>query len=306
MRISYSSWATWKRCPQLFLYQYVDNYQARTESKAINFGTLLHSFLEQYHKEGETIKDFDALENEVKALMQYGSVNKKYEDPNVSILSKIKERGKELGILESKNIYERYSIPHALTLALEYMRMYSNPREVFSVTSSELKVEMPFRVGKEDHVFSGVLDIFGWDGDNLIVEHKTSGSLWDFNDKASLSFQKVGYVVLAGHLGYSVNRVLYNGLKTALGPRDKTLITDPSKNFSRVLVSVHDYEVEQWWESLQRDMVRIMEDVYDYKASKNKPDGCLAYGGCAFKEVCKSSEEVAQSILEECYDKNKK
>lgn len=303
MKIDFSAYTAWKRCPKFFDLHYIQKYQPLNESLALTFGTLAHSFLAKYHLLTAPITDFSSLEHEVEFLSELKSQPHSTENPILNIFNDLKRQATICNLPHS----ERYSIAHLLKLCLEYVRTYPKPQSDFRIPQKtvELSVDMPIRIGLKTHIFHGTIDILAEDDYGpLIIEHKTAGRLWDFAQKASLSFQKVGYCVLAQHLGYEVDRVIYNGLKTSYGPRDKTLEHSPEKNFKRLILDVPKWEIEQWWNSLLRDIPRIVEDVEQNSFSMTKPEGCLSYGSCPFRDVCNSSPETGNNILDTYFTKD--
>jgi len=312
LKIDFSTWMNYKRCPRSFFHEYLQGFREEGFSEALSFGSCLHEGLEAFHSGGFTCSPPDSLQAELEVLLDPS------EPPTGNTpLDRIKQtyqalkHSKDLSGVTSPNAKEntmdRYSREHALWLMFRYIE---NWQGVDSFKAYEHKgtkmieqfVELPVT---DKLTFCGTFDGLIQNGKPALLEHKTAGSLWNFSDKARLSLQGTGYVALAQSLGIDVNQVMFNGLKTQWGKTDKTLFNNPPKNFARNIVQVPSWRIDEWRSMLIQDTNRIIEDIEAESFTMTAPEACLAYMKlCKFNDICTAKPANRQWFLEAKFDKS--
>jgi len=114
---------------------------------------------------------------------------------------------------------------------------------------------------------------------NYIWDDKTASQLgaswagqWD------LRSQFTGYTWAAKRAGILINGTVVNGVSTLKTKYDK----------ARAVTYRPEWEIDRWYKQLHKDLQRMIQqweaDDWDY----NLDESCNSYGGCEFKQVCKS------------------
>jgi len=150
---SFSQLKMYEQCPRRFYWEYVCKRKPK-KSLALAFGAALHSALEVFYREGDAKKSEETFINEL-------------------LKADIQLKGKE-------------SIEKEARIGLNMLRKYfrSPERPYFNVKEVEYKFQTilkdPLTGRKLDLPVKGVMDLIT--KDDLIVDHKTSSSIWKMED----------------------------------------------------------------------------------------------------------------------------
>lgn len=173
-----------------------------------------------------------------------------------------------------------------------YMQRYpldSDPIKPLEVGGGKRMIEFRFAIPTEIKnpstgnpiLYGGRSDMIGeLFGSLFVTDEKTTGSLGDqWSQNWILDSQMTGYVAAARLHGYPVAGALIRGIGLL-----KTKITH-----SEAQVYRNQYEVDRWWNQLQRDLKRMVQqyEEWDFDLALDKAT-CNAYGGCAFVPLCNS------------------
>jgi hypothetical protein len=116
-------------------------------------------------------------------------------------------------------------------------------------------------------------------GGTYVEDDKTTSSLGaTWSKQWDLRSQFIGYCWAAREAGISVNGVLVRGVS----------ILKTKYDTQQAIVYFSDWEIERWQQQLRRDIHRMMDCWEEGYWDFNLADACSAYGGCEFKQVCKS------------------
>lgn len=137
-------------------------------------------------------------------------------------------------------------------------------------------------VTKQPIIYAGRTDmICDFAGGRYLEDDKTTSSLGDtWASKWELRSQFTGYCWAAREARIDVNGVLVRGLS----------ILKTKYGVAQAITYRSAWEIERWLHQTVRDveaMIRCWEESYwDW----NLGDACDSYGGCQFRQVCKSPE----------------
>lgn len=137
-------------------------------------------------------------------------------------------------------------------------------------------------ISGEPIIYAGRTDmICDFAGGRYLEDDKTTTALGDtWASKWELRSQFTGYCWAAREAGIDVNGVLVRGvsiLKTKYG-------------FAQAITYRSPWEIKRWLDQTVRDVERMIWSWRDAVWDWNLGDACDAYGGCQFKQVCKSPE----------------
>lgn len=135
---------------------------------------------------------------------------------------------------------------------------------------------------------------------DMIAEHKDIKGLWIVDEKTTtqlgaswrkkwyLDAQPTGYIWAGAQHGYHVAGALIRGIS----------FLSNSYGFEEALCPRTEFQVEDWFEQLQRDikgMICTFNDASGAFGTPRRPDraldkdACAAYGGCTFLQPCSAN-----------------
>lgn len=145
---------------------------------------------------------------------------------------------------------------------------------------------LPFNhpVTGEPIIYAGRSDMLcDFAGGVYVEDDKTTTQLGDsWASKWELRGQFTGYCWAAREAGISVNGVLVRGvsiLKTKYGS-------------AQAITNRSPWEIDRWLEQTVRDLRRLAEAYKEGWFDYNLGDACDSYGGCQFRQVCKSPDPL--------------
>lgn len=272
-RVSKSSLETFARCPRLYRYKYIDNYEAINEkdSESLVLGLGFHDWLEKEYWSGQCSKGGPKQPSTVDGATGKG---------HLSVLLDVAQHS--------------------------YRDLYGTPEKSdIKVLALEHKWEIPFKHGTLVGVFDAIIE---YRGRTLVVESKTTRSPihdkgnWPafYFTKLDLDLQTGLYVWAARELGYDVDSVLYDVTRipnTEPGKDGRKKIPGESlaEFESRIRVEVLNNQDMYHKRILHKpDVDEIMSQVYSWgdlmsyatEYPKNH-NSCWMYGRfCEFRPVC--------------------
>jgi len=191
--LSHSKIRSWKSCPQKFYYREVEQLEPRLSPPALQRGSLIHSMIEFYY------------------------LNKDWKIP----LKEFKKIWDEL--LEEEQDYYGGNLPEEAERMMKgYINKYKGYKE------KPLLVEYSFRDNPIEIIpgiaFKGVIDLLlKNEKGTWLVEHKTHKKI-PSEEERFLNMQTVIYVLVAQKLGYKVDGILWNYIRTKPPTIPKTLV----------------------------------------------------------------------------------
>jgi hypothetical protein len=299
---------SFRDCPRLHHYKYVEGYRPVRESEALRFGTLFHRGLEvwwatrQCHAEGLHLDDvpLDSALVEIRGLAA-----DPFEQARVEELL----RGYDRAWGEEAGKYEVLGVERPFEAAL------LNPASWRASATWRLAGKVDLLLRRRE------------DGRVLVCEHKTtSESIEDpaaaYWAKLQMDAQISAYVVGAEALGHQVTDILYD---VALRPAQRPLLATPPENrkyrkdgalyagqrevdetpedyrarvrgaieespsrfFQRRVVprtesQIRDFLADAWMQG------RVMRDSERLGLAPRNPDACHRFGTCVFWQACSS------------------
>lgn len=311
-----SAGKTWRACPQLYKYRYVDLVRPLYPSAEVAFGLLMHAALEAWWRAAK-----DGLEAQAWLEAAMSAITATEEDPFRQARAMALMFGYHLRWQDMTWDGERLEV---LAVEVEYRAELINPETGHPSRTWD-------RGGKIDVLVRGVDTGRVW-----IVEHKSTGQAFGegspYRDALVLDSQISHYMVGARALGYDPAGCIYDVLarpdqrpRRALAPEavkwTKPTATKPSRPYAgQVLVdeSANDFYMricadigDKWEDYYARiHVVRIGNEerrsalndwhtgVMIQTATRlgmfpQNPDACGRFGSrCSFLDVCKGEASI--------------
>lgn len=133
-------------------------------------------------------------------------------------------------------------------------------------------------------LYAGRYDWTGVYGTNLLyaVDEKTTGALGpSWGSKWDLRAQFMGYVWAARQCNIPIQGTIVRGVALL-----KTQITH-----AEVIIHAQDFMIDRWHKQLLRDAAAMIAAYKTGEFDFDLADGCSAYGGCPFLELCNAPDE---------------
>lgn len=259
--------ATFTLCPRKYHYRFNLDRVLRTPQTAPEFGSAIHSALDEWYKSHDVEKAVSIF----KAAFT--------EQPDVD-----DKRTHEMGEWILRNYHERYQ---------------SQP---WTILATEQSFTIPLA---HDTNFIGRIDkIIEWDKTVWVVDHKTTSQLGaQYTKMAEPNAQFTGYVWAARKLGYNARGIIVDALLTAKGLlqsgsrakltpllrydsyRSEEIIAEWEKEFMNTLSHLRDCELFNIW-----------------PMTGQFSGACTYYGECPYRRVCMENDSLRERILELDYN----
>lgn len=262
--------AAFRSCPQLAFRQYIEHWKPAAESVHLVAGGAFADGIEEarraYFEEG--VSPEQAAARGLKALIEkYGD----FECPPDS--------GKSLE--RTAGALEFYLSQYPLGQDGAEPITFSDGRRGIEFTFAQpLPVNHP--VSGDPLLYTGRADMIA-DAFNgvYIYDEKTTSSLGQsWAQQWDLRSQFTGYCWAAREFGLKPSGVVVRGVS----------ILKTKYDTQQVVTYRADHEIERWLNQVIRDIGRMIkcweEGYWDF----NLDTACTQYGGCAFKQVCKSAD----------------
>lgn len=254
------------RCPRKFFYRYALRRAPIGNNFPINFGIAYHKYREEIDKKIIEL-DLKEVPSELHQLIA-SEIVADYEDPPIGHKKEFLNRGR---LLETLNLaFERINFD-------------------LSTGSIELiQTEQSFQVHLTDEEnFGGRIDrVVLWNGRVWTWDHKTTSRMGaTFPKKFDVNNQMSGYTYAGGILASAdpagiIIEAVYN-TKTK-GPEIERFTSSRTKG-----------QLVQWRETMIAEIADIRRNFkktpeMGYLAWPQRTGACEDFGGCFFKEACKS------------------
>jgi RecB family exonuclease len=265
IELSNSRRETFDSCERKYFYRYCLNLVPKEpKSMAPFFGAAIHRALASWYREGDRDK---AMKEFAEEYAQW--YDGKDEDRTVEVAYRILDA-----------YFKRYS--------QDYLEVDSQMVEIGA------SIDMGFCLYR-----MRVDMIAKWNGDLIIVDHKTSKYPTSQFNILKPNHQLTGYCLGASEiLGMPIRKVMLNILGTALrkrmkeGEEEVTLVRDVTER------SEEDFEeFRRGLAVTAQRLRRCLEEGYWPMRTKS----CSSFNGCEFLELCKSSEEARPFIMKTLY-----
>ena len=260
-------------CRRKAYYALERNLRGGDESEAQLFGTAIHKAMEAFYGAH--------IENGVRQLT-LEQFQDAFVDAAVQGLGHLPESDKR-SIANGKKILEKY------------WSIYQNdPWQVVRDESGPV-VERKFELSLTPSIIlHGQIDCLLQNVETkeiVVCDHKTSSSLGsDFLNRIKPNIQFSIYSWAAHKLGFSVNRVMVNGIQVA-----KTKI-----DLLRIFTDRTKEDFEEMWQT-------INESVELYKNSQKRDiwpinsSSCSSWGGCQYRDICSLNKAFRETAIEQIY-----
>jgi len=262
------------RCPFSWALRYLHNWRPKNESIHLRAGGAFATGVEQarraFYVDGKSEEDAIALG--WKALVEAWRDSETEE-----------EHVKDLNSMTAALVYYFRRVP----MSTDYIK----PAVFGGIPMIEFSAVHPLPVNGPDGT-----PVLYYGRHDMVGQHIYSGTLYGVDEKTSTTLgarwisnwdmdaQFTGYCWLDQQSGLAVNQFLIRGVSiTSLG----------NNEFAESLQTRSNWRIEQWLEQIVIDVENMKQQWERNKFSKSLGPGCKMYGGCIYKDACKSRNPLA-------------
>lgn len=278
IRINSSSLETLQTCKRKAYYSLFKEYRSHQEGEALIFGRAIHAALEYW---------YSLLPQERIQVAQSEAFTRFGFEAGGLLLADEGKRSAANGIKILSAYFEHYKDDDFTT----YHDLHGPFVERdFSFTLIDLPSFQIDYFGRIDAAL-----VHQSTGDVVLVDHKTASILGqDFYNRSALSFQFIGYLLGAQHLGVPTRTMMVNGIQVA-----KT-----KQEFVRHFVDLTQDKIDEFKRSvLDAAHIYLEKGQFDDEAywPMTTPNPCVAYGGCTYRSICEAPSSLRPTIIESYY-----
>jgi hypothetical protein len=268
-----SSLDSFTRCPRYYQYSNLIGYRSKVGAMSPTFGSAVHYAMEIYEIE------------------RYKGTSKE-DTIRLAVREMVKDFGHDLQASTDTSL----TLETAIRAVVWKIEEYWNER-IGLMTDPEGKpaVEVRFEVPFEDtgYRLSGRIDkMVHVDATNEIYigDYKTtkSGLSPFFFDRYSLGNQLFAYT-------YALRRVMGMKIDGFMIDAIHTMVN--STRFDKAVFKVSEAQIDEWVVNT-RNAIQLAEKYHADKFYAQNYNGCNAYGGCQFGEICRLPPERRQTWLD--------
>lgn len=295
---------TYTTCPQKFEYRILRGLVPRVQARSLVFGTALHEALAAWYRTAKD--DFEKVAKKLKrAIEELDPQGLLYApllptDGKLTTFDIRQELAVLIGLKALPEITDAQAGDHRnFKLLEEIMRSYCNvyKHEPFEI----LHVEKGFAFFLDENtLYSGLMDlIIRWQGKIIIMDHKSTSSIFNFGENFSPNQQMSGYIAgmkasLADEVSNEacINAIQVSKRKAGIKPED----------FQR-FPNIHreDSQLEEFAENVLLIMADIRRDL-ERGRYEMRQSSCHHYGGCPFRPVCRVVPANREIVIQNFYD----
>lgn len=275
-----TKWSDWKKCPRAFLLKDLLHRVSSLESIHLVAGGAFAEGCDAfrkayYNKDSEAKGDFELsfLEGMLSTIRKYGYDAEREQEPDWAINSKSCAR-----IVMALDSYWKQYNPK-----IDMIKQYMIDGNAASETSLTFPLDVRHPVTGDLILWHGRFDaLVEYEGRLMALDDKTATSLGATWPKQwPMRGQFMGYAYGARALGYDVTGTVIRG----------TAILKTTINHMQVPVSHPIHLLNKWYDQVNKDVEKMVEDWKSGEWDYNFGDGCTAYGGCPFQDSCRSNLE---------------
>lgn len=275
-----TKWSDYRACPKKFLKKDLLHRTSSLDNIHLIAGGAFaegcDSFRKAYYnKDSLYKKDFDeALTSSVfSAIEHYGFDLEREKDPEWAMSPKSCAR-----IVMALDSYWKHYNPK-----IDEIKQYMINGDAASETSLTFPLDVCHPVTGQPILWHGRFDaIVEYNSRLMALDDKTTTSLGATWPKQwPMRGQFMGYAYGARALGYDITGTVVRG----------TAILKGSINHMQVPVDHPTHLLNKWFDQVNSDVEKMIEDWKAGKWDYNFGDSCTAYGGCPFQDSCRSQFE---------------
>lgn len=263
-QFDYTMMSTYLACPKKYYLRIVRGIVGKAPPVAAEFGRVIHKALDSWYT------DYD---NE-KALKVFTDNWKDVEGD------------------------EKRTVAVGKKLLSLYFEKYENPP--FKVLASEL----PFTValtGAEVELIGRIDKIIEWNGEILIMDHKTTSRLgYEFFYKIKPNMQFDGYIYAARNMGYpKCDGIMLDALLVAKGlcvPAQLAKLTPLARDISNRTES----DMKQYLSDVNEILAEI-DQCYESGKWRRNTESCCDFVECPYRKICKEDADLHERIIDSEY-----
>jgi len=255
-------------CERKFYWSYIRNEVPSPISIHLHAGATFARGLEtvrRYYFQNGTDLEFAFRRGLEAAIIHFGSYETSEDEPKSLI--------RILAALE-------YYVFEKWCMSQDYLRPLMQHGKASVEFTFALPTDISHPTTGQPLLYGGRCDMIGLYNDALfVVDEKTTtqlGPTWP--NKWRLNAQFMGYCWAALNYDYPVIGAIIRGIS----------FLKAGYEGAEAIIQIPQWRIEQWYEQLCHDLLRMRQAWHDGRWSYDFNDTCAAYGGCAYMRLCES------------------
>lgn len=265
---------SWRRCPQHFYHEYILGLRPKG-------GTSIHLVAGAAFASG--------LEEARKAFYIHGA------SPEEAYIHGAKALIEAYGDAECPERYRNKDFDRVFVAYASYWEQWPIDKDPIRVAIIHDKpaIEFSFAIALPiNHPVTGNPILYAgrydWTGEygeskmNYCIDEKTCSSMGgSWASSWELRAQFMGYVWAAREYGIPVQGTIVRG----------TCLQLTQIRHAEAIINAKEFLLRRWYAQLLRDVKRMIQEFEEDAFGWDYSDGCTAYGGCTFRDLCSTPDE---------------
>ena len=310
-RLTNSQIATFRTCQRKEYYSYRVGVRPEQQGRALRFGSMMHYGIEMVAK-GHTPSEACQAVSDFYNGIQWA------------------------GVGNPRDIEIEHMQVVALLNGYFDTWINKGPDHLRVVENIEVERQFELKIPYQKRIFAGKIDgiVKLANGQIAVRETKTASddiaADSDYVRRLRIDNQISGYVIAAKSMGFSIDTILYDIIKKpGIKPYSATpeesrkytkegklyanqreedesasdyydrlyadIQTSPDKYFARYNIPRLDSDLQEWKDGII-DSMKEMQQAYEHDRKARNTAACLAYGRCAYLDVCHSGISAGDSV----------
>ena len=276
---------SWVSCPRLAEYSFLHKKTAAQSKPSLNYGGAIHHALAHRYRTCPDYLDPSCQAAQEELLTEWFN-----EKPNpIDDHRQLDLANKMITAYNDKYFSEPFKVLELKSgLAVELPFVFKLMDSVLSYTNETITI-----------MYSGRIDLaVTEDGQNFIVDHKTTSMLGDqFFKGLSVAPQMLGYCVgLERTLGIKCDGFIVNALRVP-SPRKRTEMSFSGEDFQRLKVYLHEGQLAEWEKNTKTLVKELLWHYWQGYMPQKKTYCVNKFGLCQYFDVCQVPEENRELLL---------
>lgn len=310
-RLTNSQIHTFRTCQRKEYYSYRLGVRPETQGRALRFGSMMHYGIEMVAKGHTPEEACQAVSDYYNGIQWSGVGNPR----DIEI--------EHMQVVALLNGY--FATWHN-----------AGPDHLRVVENIEVERQFELKIPYQKRVFAGKIDgiVKLANGQVAVRETKTASddiaADSDYVRRLRIDNQISGYVIAAKSMGFSIDTILYDIIKKpGIKPLSATpeesrkytkegklyanqreedesaaeyydrlyadIVSNPAKYYARYNIPRLDGDLQEWRDEII-DSMKEMSQAYEHDRKARNTTACLAYGRCAYLDVCHSGISLGGSV----------
>lgn len=278
--------STYQTCPRKFQLRILQGVVPNSHARSLSFGQAMHDFLEKWYLTVRTPRDairelLKPIDKQLEELGYTVADTLAVPDDSIRLEYAIRSSFLKLPPLDP-NIPDHRTHGLLDALARGYVLKYKyEPWDVVYVEKNFVFI-LP-----GDYPYSGIMDLVIRTNDGRVkpMEHKTTSSLWNFDQQFDPNQQVAGYIHgLQSFMSDASDEAIINAILVS----KRKNVTVSEQDYARFVNIVRSPAHLEEFKTDAVDTIHKMEEDYKKGYFRKNTVSCHQYGGCPYRTICKA------------------